>query len=205
MLSRPLLPTAISGALLAVILLVLSAARSQNKRTQQIKSSLARLEVQAKRPGADHSKESAPTVSTGRGLISMAPAASVGSEFEYASRMETMQSHFETFALRSRSRLIRDSFARAATAGTMGYADLARTLAVIELGSASEESIQQVKTWRSEPLLALARLAANQRSAELDVEDAARLFACVEKNFGTKALGRNDRLLYVEEIGRAHV
>lgn len=196
-----LITTGISLALMAVILLVLSAARSQNKRTQQIKSSLARLEVQAKHPGAGHSKESGQTVSTVSSLISKAPTASVGSEFEYAIRMKAMQSHFETFALRSRSRLIRDSFARAATAGAMGYADLARTLAVIELGSASEESTQQVKTWRSEPLLALARLAANQRSAEMDVEDAARIFACVEKNFGTKALGRNDRLLYVEALG----
>ncbi|WP_082492564.1 glycosyltransferase family A protein [Arthrobacter sp. Leaf69] len=194
-----ILTTGISLGLMAVILLVLSAARGQNRRTQQIKSSLARLEVQAKRPGALHPKESA--VGKGSDATSQAPTMPNGAEFEYASRMKTMQSHFETFALRSRSRVIRDSFARAATAGTMSYADLARALAVIELGSASEESIQQVKTWRPESLLALARLAANQRSAERDLEDAVRLFACVEKIFGTKALGRNDRLLYVEALG----
>lgn len=196
-----LLAMGISLALVAVMLLVLSAARSQNKRTQQIKSSLARLEVHAKRAGTGHSNEPAPAGDPVRRLPSKAPTVRVGAEFEYASRMKTMQSHFETFALRSRSRLIRDSFARAATGGSMGYSDLARTLTVIELGSASEELIQQVKTWRSDSLLALARLAANQRSAELDLEEAVRLFACVEKNFGLKALGRNDRFLYVEALG----
>lgn len=196
-----LLTTGISVALMALMLLVLSAARSQNKRTQQIKSSLARLEVQAKRAGAGHPTGSGPAESPGSGRTSKTPTVPAGAEFEYASRMKTMHSHFETFALRSRSRLIRDSFARAATGGSMGYADLVRTLTVIELGSASEDSIQQVKTWRSESLLALARLAANQRSAELDLEEAVRLFACVEKNFGTKALGRNDRFLYVEALG----
>lgn len=196
-----LLTIGISLALLAVMLLVLSAARSQNRRTQQIKSSLARLEVRAKLAGAVTTNESLPAVSQG---ISPTPAPltmRVGAEFEYATRMKTMQSHFETFALRSRSRLIRNSFARAATDGTMGYADLVRTLSVVELGSASEESVEQAKTWLASPLLALARLAANQRSADLDLEDAARLFAWVEKHFGTKALGRNDRFLYVEALG----
>lgn len=197
-----LLTAGMSLTLMVVITLVLLAARSQNKRTQQIKSALARLEARAKRA----SLERPPERRSPESPVSAAPSTAalpvgVGSEFEYASRMLTMQSHFETFALRSRSRLIRDSFARAATGGSMRYLDLVRTLAVIELGAASEESVHQVSTWRPEPLLALARLAANQRSADLDLEDAVRLFACVEKYFGAEALGRNDRLLFVEALG----
>ena len=76
----------------------------------------------------------------------------------------------------------------------MGYADLIRILSVIDLGSAAPETVRNAGSWRPGPLLALARLAANQRSAELDLEDAVRLFSFVEKNFGTKELGRNDRL-----------
>lgn len=191
----------ISVALVAVILLVLSSARLQNSRTKQIKSALARLESRANHEAAPHLKAPRPQAEPASGPEPKASALRVGAEFEYAARMKTMQPHFETFALRSRSRLIRDSFARAATGGTMGYSDLLRTLAVIELGAAPEESSQLVKTWRSESLLALARLAANQRSSEFDVEEAVRLFAFVEKNFGIKVLGRNDRFLYVEALG----
>lgn len=196
-----LLTAGISVALVAVMLLVLSAARLQNNRTQQIKSSLARLESKAKQMEMGHPNAARSAADPGSRLPPKTPTVRAGAEFEYARRMATMQSNFETFALRSRSRRIRDSFARAATGGSMGYADLLRELAVIELGSASEESIQQVRTWRSDTLLTLARLAANQRSAEQDLEEAVRLFACVEKYFGTKALGRNDRFLYVEALG----
>ncbi|MET3351803.1 UNVERIFIED_ORG: glycosyltransferase involved in cell wall biosynthesis [Arthrobacter sp. UYEF1] len=199
--NQVLLAGGIAVALIVIMLLVLSSARTQNRRTLQIKASLSRLEATVQSKGAKLSTELAPAGVPNIDLTSAAPIVRVGAEFEYAGRMKNMQSHFETFALRSRSRLIRDSFARAATGGLMNYSDLIRTLAVIELGSASEESIQQVKTWRSTSLLALARLASNQRSGELDLEEAIRLFAAVEKHFGTKVLGRNDRFLYVEALG----
>lgn len=196
-----LLTIGISFALVALMLLVLTSARLQNNRTKQIKSALARLESKAKHAEPAHLNSPRPPAESASSPQSKAATALVGAEFEYAGRMKSMQPHFETFALRSRSRRIRDSFARAATGGSMGYSDLLRALAVMELGAASEESVQQVKAWRPDSLLALARLAANQRSAELDVEEAVRLFACVEKHFGIKALGRNDRLLYVEALG----
>ncbi len=196
--NQVLLTTGFAVCLLAIILLMLSSARSQNRRTQQIKTALARLEAKTV-PAPSTPGKSAVSGLLGSGN-KFGSSKAVGAEFEYASRMKTMQPHFETFALRSKSRLIRDSFARAATDGSLGYSDLLRTLAVIELGSGNDEMVQQVKFWQPSALLALARLAANQRSGELDLEHAAHLFAAVEKYFGTPALGRNDRLLYVEVL-----
>ena len=81
----------VSASLMSLMALVLSSARLQNRRTQQIKSSLARLEVKSK---STNIALSVPTPHLG--TASDAHVAQVGSEFEYAARMISMQPHFET-------------------------------------------------------------------------------------------------------------
>jgi hypothetical protein len=58
-----------------------------------------------------------------------------------------------------------------------------------------------LKHWDSNALLALARLQANQRAKESDMENAARIFAFVYAFFGLKALKKNDRLIWLEILG----
>jgi glycosyltransferase involved in cell wall biosynthesis len=58
-----------------------------------------------------------------------------------------------------------------------------------------------IKHWDPNALLALARLQANQRAKESDMENAARIFAFVHAFFGLRALKKNDRLIWLETLG----
>lgn len=124
----------------------------------------------------------------------------IGLDFEWARRMPQIRPHMETFALRSKSVRVRDALALAATGGIYRYHGLRELLSIAELGVIDQSRLQVVYQWDKEMLLTLARLAANQRALESDMEDAVRLFTLVERFFGMKALGRNDRLIFVEVL-----
>ncbi|MGG5171547.1 glycosyltransferase family 2 protein [Pseudarthrobacter sp. J1738] len=180
----------------AALAIIVTNGRTSNLRTKQIKSALARLEKRDKRPDSNEAaKKSDSPVRLQRAEHGIGP------EFEYASRMDSAQSQLETFALRSRSQDIRNAFARRATNGQSRFADLMRQVAVFDVGGGSSVFSETVPTWRPEAMLSLARILVNQQSLRTDVEDAARLFKLVEKQFGTQKLGRTDRFIYLEALG----
>ncbi|MCV9994110.1 glycosyltransferase [Paeniglutamicibacter sp. ZC-3] len=139
--------------------------------------------------------------SGGERPAAIAKVLQLGLDFEWARRMPHIRPHMETFALRSKSVRVRDSIALASTGGAYRYDALRELLAVTELGMIDRSNLEIVRQWDKDMLLTLARLAANQRALESDMDDAIRLFAVVERYFGSKALGRNDRLIYVEVLG----
>lgn len=122
----------------------------------------------------------------------------LGLDQEWARRMPHIRPHMETFALRSKSVRVRDSISLAATNGAHRYRELRELLAVADTGMIDRSRLEVIRGWDKDMLLTLGRLAANQRARESDMEDAARIFSAVERYFGSKALGRNDRLIYVE-------
>ncbi|WP_161567480.1 glycosyltransferase [Glutamicibacter sp. HZAU] len=124
----------------------------------------------------------------------------IGLDNEWARRMPHIRADIETFALRSKSIRIRDSIALAATKGALKYRPLRELLAVTDMGMIDRNRLEAIRSWDKDMLLTLARLAANQRALESDMKDSARLFNLVERYFGIKALGRNDRLIYVEVL-----
>ncbi|WP_181148984.1 glycosyltransferase [Arthrobacter sp. MYb214] len=128
------------------------------------------------------------------------PLPAIGLDNEWARRMPHIRSDMETFALRSKSTRIRDSIALAATKGTLKYKPLREMLTVTDMGMIDRNRLEVVRSWDKDMLLTLARLAANQRAFESDMNDSVRLFNLVERYFGIKALGRNDRLIYVEVL-----
>lgn len=138
--------------------------------------------------------------SGGQSTPAVVAAPRLGLDFEWARRMPHIRHDMETFALRSKSVRVRDSIALAATGGIYRYHGLRELLAVTDLGMIERDKLEFVRHWDETLLLTLARLAANQRALESDMDDASRLFALVERYFGIKALGRNDRLIYVEVL-----
>lgn len=124
----------------------------------------------------------------------------VGLDNEWARRMPHIRPEIETFALRSKSVRVRDAIALSATNGFLKYQPLREMITIADMGMLDRNRMEVVRSWKPEMLLTLARLAANQRAFENDMKDAARLFNLVERYFGMKALGRNDRLIFVEVL-----
>lgn len=121
----------------------------------------------------------------------------VGPKFEYAQRIASARSNYETYALRSKSTGIRDAFARAATGMQFDVADVLNIVRAMHAGR-FPSGRQTVAAWDSTLLLTLARIMANQRSSESDVEDARLIFRTVWDVVGRKALGKTDVYTYSE-------
>lgn len=131
-------------------------------------------------------------------------AGGVGPKFEYAERIHKAPGKLEHFALRTRSREMRDAFARSATSLQYDYADVVRILRALRAGKL--ESAWLPKTWNRKFLLALARIVANQRLSYGDLEDSEVIFNAVKRMHGAKALGKTDYYIYAEVLtglGRA--
>ena len=130
----------------------------------------------------------------------------IGPEYEYAWRAAQALPSYETFAVRTRSRSMRDVIARAATGLQYNYSDLLRIFRssrAVRLDSLNTLAAR----WRPEGLLTLARVVANQRILPNDAATSILLFELVVQEFGAAALGKTDRRLYVEalvEEGRAN-
>ncbi|MGP5208952.1 glycosyltransferase [Corynebacterium casei] len=130
----------------------------------------------------------------------------IGPEYEFAERAIVIRGKLETFALRTRSMAMRDVFARAATNLHYNAADVQRILRVVRSGQANNASF--TKFWRPDQLLALARILANQRLLESDLEDAEVIFNAVRKIFGDGTLKKSDIYIYSEvltELGMGSV
>jgi len=103
----------------------------------------------------------------------------VGLDNEWARRMPHVRPQMETFALRSKSVRVRDAVALAATSGMYKYKPLREMLTVADMGMIERQHLEVVRSWNKDMLLTLARLAANQRAFESDMQDSARLFNLV--------------------------
>lgn len=125
----------------------------------------------------------------------------VGESFEYASRVAKNPSQYESFALLNKSVKIRDAFALAATETQYKLIDLLNLVAAYELQKLPSLKPSDVERWDHRPLLALARLLANQRANESDLEDSVRLFKFAHAMFGAKVLSQTDHLLILEALG----
>lgn len=121
----------------------------------------------------------------------------VGVKFEYAQRVLKSPSGLETYALRTKSVRLRDSFARAATNMDYDVADLLYVVRSLRAGKL-ELGKTAIKQWDSRVLCALARVMANQHANETDAEDAYYIFRFVEDLFGMKSFGRTDAYIYSE-------
>lgn len=122
----------------------------------------------------------------------------IGPEYEFAERSIAVRGKLETFALRTRSIAMRDVFARAATNLHYNADDIQKILRVIRAGQANNASF--IKNWRPDQLLALARVLANQRLLDSDLEDAEVIFNAVRKIFGKGALKKSDIYIYSEVL-----
>lgn len=125
----------------------------------------------------------------------------VGSSFEYAGRLDVNPSTLESFTLRSKSLLIRDAFALSATANQYKFHELTQLIGTQRMRMLPEFKQPHAKHWNKATLLALARIQANQRATEYDLENSVRFFKFVQTFFGNKSLRRNDRLLFLEALG----
>lgn len=103
------------------------------------------------------------------------------------------------FALKVKSRSIRDNFARAASGNNYVYDELLFILRQLREGDISD--FETVKSWDANTLIALAHVLANQRLIESDLEDARTILVVVAAVFGKSALAKEDRLLLSEVVG----
>lgn len=125
----------------------------------------------------------------------------LGADYEYARRVAKNRSNLESFALRSKSIKIRDAFALAATGERFKFDDLVRFISVQRMSMLPTVRQRDLKDWEANALLVLARLQANQRTLESDLENSVRMFAFIQTFFGLKALKKNDRLIWIEALG----
>lgn len=135
-------------------------------------------------------------------------AGGVGPKFEYAERARKAPGKLEHFALRTRSRDMRDVFARSATSLQYDYRDVLRILRALRGGKLQNSSVP--RSWDKKTLLALARILSNQRLEYGDLEDAEVIFNAVKQLHGEKVFGRSDAYIYAEvltglgQAGAAH-
>ncbi|KIT94838.1 hypothetical protein QT23_00185, partial [Staphylococcus aureus] len=124
----------------------------------------------------------------------------IGAAFDHVHRIQARRADYETFALRSRSVVLRDSFALAATDNRFKYDDLTRFVAVQRLEMLGSLSRSDLKQWNHTAFLALARIQVNQRAVEGDLENAVRYFEFAETVLRA-SFRPTDRLLYLEALG----
>ncbi|GAA4119739.1 glycosyltransferase [Enteractinococcus coprophilus] len=101
----------------------------------------------------------------------------------------------------NKSVAIRDAFALASTDFRFKERDLNDFVAVQRLGMLPALKKTDVSHWNKQAFLALARIKANQRALETDLEHATRMFSFAEAMFGKSSLKQNDQLIYLEALG----
>lgn len=122
----------------------------------------------------------------------------IGPEYEMAERALKIRGRLETFALRVKSTEMRDVFARAATSMQYDAADIQRILRTMRAGKLPGNDV--AAHWRSDQLLTLARILANQAMTESDIDDSEVIFNAVLKIHGVKKFGRSDLYIYPEVL-----
>lgn len=187
--SYPAIGGGFALTLLCLFVLILLGNRQNWRQLKELKDRVNKL------PEASRSKRE-PGVSSPEAALPY-----TGFHHEYARRIQRSHKHYETFALMSKSVEIREAFALAATKYQFRYKELTRLIAVQRMEMLPGIRRSDFKNWDHKALLALARLEANQRSTESDLENAVRLFAFTENMFGLKSLTRTDQLIYLEALG----
>lgn len=185
-------PYIVSGgaiALVSILMLILLGNRQHGRQTKHLQRDLQ--DVARNSHQSDQATSSATNTR----------ASIVGAKYEYARRIGGNIAQYESFALKSKSLEIRDAFALAATHNELSYADLSRFVAMQRMEMLPAIKRFNLRHWNHEAFFAIARLEANQRATELDLENSVRMFSFGEAFFGTKALSRNDRLIYLEALG----
>lgn len=152
--------------------------------------------------GSGRSGRSAVPVTVGNSLDCQGAFWGVGPEYEYAQRYRVARSHYETFALRSKSVALRDSFARAATGLQFNAEDTIRILRALSAGKLSGAQ-EIVAGWDADSLLTLARVMANQRLRAGDIAGSLLIFETVVSVFGLSALKRTDVYVYTEVLAES--
>jgi len=126
----------------------------------------------------------------------------IGPQYEYAERALLNMGAYETFALRTKSLKMRDVLARSASGLQFDYADLMRLIRASGL-TGIKKNAAVFQSWNKEALCALARVAANQRLCPDDAATCMLIYQFCESVFGSKALGRTDRKVYLECLSDA--
>lgn len=103
------------------------------------------------------------------------------------------------FALKVKSRNIRNNFARAASGNFYTYEEVISILRQLREGDTSD--FETVKGWDAKALIALANVLGNQRLIETDLEDARTILVVVAAVFGQNSLDKEDRLFLSEIVG----
>lgn len=188
----PLYPLVITGLALALscILILILLGNRQNWR--QLKN--LRQELAHGRKGPKERSDTVPKASP-------TSLPRIGASYEHVHRVEARRSDYETFALRSKSTLIRDSFALAATQTEFRFDDLTRLVSAQRLKMLPAVKGASLKHWNRTAFLALARIQTNQRTTETDLENAVKFFQFAAAMFGTKSFRPTDWLLYLESLG----
>lgn len=175
--------------LLSFLIVLLLGNRQSWRQLNGVKAQIEKLSIPSR-----------PTRATGK-ILKPNFLPNVGESFEYASRIAKNPSQYESFALLNKSVKIRDAFALAATDTQYKLIDLLNLVAAYELQKLPSLKPSGFERWNDRPLLALARLLANQRANESDLEDSVRLFKFAHAMFGAKSLSQTDRLLMLEALG----
>jgi len=184
----PLAVIGLAGTILCLPLLILLGSRQATRELRKIYREVTAYKL--KQPSTTK-----PIVPRARQLPTP------GVSHEYARRIQKRPVHFETFALMNKSTSIRDAFALAATQFQLRDRELSQFIAIRKMDMLPNITAADVKSWSAPTFLALARLKANQRVNDFDLEEAIGMFAFAKKMFGAKSLKQSDRLIYLEALG----
>lgn len=153
---------------------------------------------EAVRPASTQASSEGIVESLGNTLGVAAYTGGIGPEFEFAERAHTVPGGIETFALRSKSVVMRDSMARAATNMQFNAEEMLRILRVLRAGRLPSNKAPH--TWNPRLMLTLARTLANQQLRPGDLEDADVIFSAVQKLFGLEKFGKSDGYIHAEVL-----
>lgn len=122
----------------------------------------------------------------------------------YQHRLKEHLPVFSRFALQTRSLLIRDVFARAASRGRQDLGDLLAVLETLTGSDTARYDFSDLDTYYDvDILLALADLLANSARTDLDTHAALQIYDLVYTTEGSNAFQDHQKLQYVETLGEA--
>lgn len=133
---------------------------------------------------------------TARGTLGMM----TGADAEYARRiLAAGPGNLETFTLQARTKETRNAYALAASRGAFKFNDLINWV-IDEAKNPSADKSKLREDYDLRALLSLARVVANQASDSEETYHAIQLFKFANRVYGTGALKRVDRLIFLEAL-----
>lgn len=123
-----------------------------------------------------------------------------GADAEYARRiLAAGPGNLETYTLQARTKETRNAYALAASRGTFDFDDLIAQV-IDEAKNPNLDNSRLSNEYDVRALLSLARVVANQASDGVDTYHAIQLFKFSNRVFGTGALKKADRLIFLEAL-----